>query len=49
MTDGRFRHVPVVENGSLCGMISIGDVVKRRVEELEVEARELQNYLTSGA
>ncbi len=49
MTEGRFRHVPVLEHGTLRGMISIGDVVKRRVEELEVEARELQNYLTSGA
>ncbi len=49
MTDGRFRHVPVVEDGLLRGMVSIGDVVKRRVEELEVERRELQNYLTAGA
>ena len=49
MTDGRFRHVPVVENGVLRGMVSIGDVVKRRVEELETETRELQNYLTAGA
>lgn len=49
MTDGRFRHVPVVENGVMRGMVSIGDVVKRRVEELETETRELQNYLTSGA
>ena len=49
MTDGRFRHVPVVDGATLCGMISIGDVVKRRVVELETETRELQNYLVAGA
>lgn len=48
MTEGRFRHVPVVEDGRLIGMVSIGDVVKRRVTELEVETRELHHYLTAG-
>ena len=45
MTSGRFRHLPVVENGSLCGLVSIGDVVKLRLEEFEVEQRALKDYI----
>ncbi|MDD7910537.1 MULTISPECIES: CBS domain-containing protein [Pseudovibrio] len=45
MTAGRFRHVPVVENGKLCGLISIGDVVKYRIAEIEREAEELRSYI----
>ena len=49
MTDRRIRHVPVVEgNGRLCGMISIGDVVKQRLDEIEGEAAALREYVTSA-
>lgn len=48
MTDQRIRHLPVVEAGSLCGLVSIGDVVKARVGELQVEAQTLQEYLHTG-
>ncbi len=46
MTGGRFRHVPVVEDGKLAGIISIGDVVKRRIAEVEREAAEIREYIT---
>ncbi len=45
MTDKRIRHLPVSNGGSLAGLISIGDVVKARVSELEEEARHLGNYI----
>jgi hypothetical protein len=48
MTSGRFRHLPVVENGSLCGLVSIGDVVKLRLEEFEVEQRALKDYIATA-
>ena len=48
MTTGRFRHVPVVEDGHLAGMISIGDVVKWRLEEAQEEVRQMAAYV-SGA
>lgn len=48
MTRGRFRHMPVVENGELCGIISIGDVVKKRIEDTEREAKELREYIATG-
>lgn len=48
MTRGRFRHVPVVENGRLTGIISIGDVVKHRVEEMERESAELRDYIMTA-
>jgi CBS domain-containing protein len=47
MTSGRFRHIPVVENGALVGIVSIGDVVKRHIEEVELEASALRNYVVS--
>lgn len=47
MTDGRFRHLPVCENGKLVGIISIGDVVKRRIEDVEREAAEMREYIAS--
>ena len=45
MTDGRFRHLPVVEDGHLAGIISIGDVVKARIEQVEREADEMRAYI----
>ncbi|KUL39111.1 CBS domain-containing protein [Actinoplanes awajinensis] len=46
MTEHRFRHVPVVHNGRLAGVVSIGDVVKNRIDELEAERHTLANYIT---
>jgi CBS domain-containing protein len=46
MTKGRFRHVPVVEAGVLVGIISIGDVVNARVDELEIERQQLTDYIS---
>ena len=48
MTEGRFRHVPVVIDGRLQGIVSIGDVVKSSMRELESEREALTNYITSG-
>ena len=45
MTTGRFRHLPVVENGRLVGIVSIGDVVKQRIAEVEFEANEMKRYI----
>ena len=46
MTQGRFRHVPVVEDGRLIGIVSIGDVVKHRIDELQSERDHLTAYIT---
>jgi CBS domain-containing protein len=48
MTDRRIRHIPVVDDGALNGIVSIGDVVKTRIGELEDEAGTLHSYLSSG-
>ncbi len=48
MTAGRFRHMPVVENGRLTGVISIGDVVKLRLEEMERESEHLKEYIATA-
>jgi CBS domain-containing protein len=48
MTDNRIRHLPVVVNGRLAGMISIGDVVKHRIEMIEREAEEMKTYIASA-
>lgn len=48
MTEKRIRHIPVVEGKRLVGIVSIGDVVKTRIDELEVEAETLHDYLTTG-
>ena len=48
MTTRRFRHLPVMEDGTLKGMISIGDVVKYRLEETETEARALRDYVIAS-
>ena len=45
MTDRRIRHVPVISQGTLTGIISIGDVVKHRIGQLEFERDQLDNYL----
>ena len=45
MTAGRFRHMPVEEGGKLAGIISIGDVVKHRVAEIEADAKALRDYI----
>lgn len=47
MTKGRFRHVPVLEDGRLVGIVSIGDVVKNRIDELQLERDQLTAYITS--
>lgn len=46
MTDNRIRHLPVIEEGRLIGLISIGDVVKDMIEELEFMVEQLQSYIT---
>jgi CBS domain-containing protein len=48
MTKGRFRHLPVLEQGALVGIISIGDVVKHHVAEVEMEVSAMRNYLATG-
>jgi len=48
MTTGRFRHMPVVEQGKLIGIVSIGDVVKNRVEEIRHESEALRDYIAKG-
>ena len=48
MTDHRVRHVPVVDDGRLVGIVSIGDVVKARLDELEEERAHLVGYIQAG-
>ena len=48
MTRSRIRHVPILDDGKLVGLISIGDVVKNRVEELQAEGDMLREYIASG-
>ena len=48
MTNNRVRHVPVLHGGRLVGIVSIGDVVKNRMEELQAEQQHLQAYITQG-
>mgnify|MGYP002383223317 CR=1 FL=1 len=48
MTDGKFRHLPVVEDGKVAGLISIGDVVKWRVSEYEREQEALREYIKTA-
>ncbi|MEO7124869.1 MAG: CBS domain-containing protein [Nakamurella sp.] len=48
MTQGRFRHLPVVVDAKLVGIVSIGDVVKKRIDQLETESGQLMDYLTSS-
>ena len=46
MTERRFRHVPVIADGELVGIVSIGDVVKSRISQLETDSDQLQAYIT---
>ncbi|PVB59989.1 CBS domain-containing protein [Labrenzia sp. 011] len=46
MTQGRFRHMPVVKDGKLTGVISIGDVVKFKIAQVELEAEQMRSYIT---
>jgi len=48
MTTHRIRHVPVVEDGALLALVSIGDIVKQRIDELEFERNELEHYVSSS-
>jgi len=48
MTDQRIRHLPVVDNDTLSGVISIGDVVKQRISEIENESEALKQYIAAG-
>ncbi|MDI6027565.1 CBS domain-containing protein [Corticibacterium sp. UT-5YL-CI-8] len=48
MTQGRFRHLPVEKEGYLDGIVSIGDIVKRRIEDVEREAEEIKQYIASA-
>ena len=48
MTLGKFRHLPVVEEGRVVGLISIGDIVKRRVQEYETEQEALRDYIKTA-
>ena len=48
MTESRIRHLPVIANGRVAGMISIGDVVKLRIETMEAEADQMKTYIASA-
>ncbi|MFI9386886.1 CBS domain-containing protein [Kutzneria sp. NPDC052558] len=48
MTERRIRHVPVLDNGRLAGIVSIGDVVKRQIDKLREEQAQLEQYITQG-
>ncbi|MEO0327075.1 MAG: CBS domain-containing protein [Pseudomonadota bacterium] len=46
MTKGRFRHLPIIDNDKLCGIISVGDVVKRKIDSVEQDADEMKRYIS---
>jgi CBS domain-containing protein len=48
MTEGKFRHLPVVERGRLVGIVSIGDIVKHRLGEMEKESSALREYILTA-
>ena len=48
MTNQRVRHLPVIDNGRLAGIVSIGDVVKSRMEEIAFEAEQMKMYISTG-
>ena len=47
MTTHRIRHLPVMDNGAIIGIVSIGDLVKNRIEEVEFEADSLRSFIAS--
>lgn len=47
MTDRRFRHLPIVEDGRILGLVSIGDLVAKRIEQAESEAQAMKAYIAS--
>jgi CBS domain-containing protein len=49
MTNRRIRHLPVVRDGRLCGIVSIGDLVKSRLDEIEYEAHSLRSFIAGAA
>jgi len=49
MTRGKFRHVPVVEQDQVVGIVSIGDVVKHRLHEMESESAAMRDYIQTTA
>ena len=48
MTERRIRHLPVIDNGKLAGLVSIGDMVKERLNEIEGEANALRSYIAGA-
>ena len=48
MTTHRIRHLPVMEDGQLCGLVSIGDIVKAQHDELELENHHMRSYIQGG-
>ena len=48
MTTGKFRHIPVVEDDELVGLVSIGDIVKHRLTEMERESEALRDYIQTA-
>src|SRR5690606_14608528 len=48
MTAGRFRHCPVIEDGALVGIVSIGDIVKNHIAEVEMEVTAMRDYFATG-
>lgn len=48
MTDRRVRHLPVLDAGRVCGLVSIGDLVKHKISEVEAEAQTLKAYIAAG-
>ena len=48
MTEGKFRHLPVVEQGQLVGIVSIGDVVKHRLQEMERDSAAMRDYILTA-
>lgn len=48
MTNKRLRHLPIIDNGQMCGIVSIGDVVKQRIADAERDAKAMRDYIATG-